>query len=317
MVSGGRSGRAIRGAAWRRCRCASPSRARVSRAAFAVGASTEHGTALHAAGRRRRRRACVVLPAPAGPTTSTSRSCRRPPRAASACITSSPSAVDRWWTVAGGRSGRRSPRRGSCSSCGEDGLGGEVAWRSVRSTPTGHPNGAVCRARSGRDRRSVRARGRRRVPARSAQSAPPIAGTRGAACRTDACSTSSACHRRRSVSSADTASPPRPTSTRRLVRGAGGGDVGRRAIERSSRPLRLRSATVSRRSAAPWPDLRLRVSADASRVSAARSHAGRVPAFAVAELVELAASAASTCGGRLENTRQQLGGACRRSRPGR
>ena len=248
------------------------------------GVRAHPGVALEHAGRFRRRRhpehgapcswrsataaaSMRVLPAPAGPTTRTRRSSPATEAAASACSTSSPSPFDRrgrgrWFGLGVDRPGD------DVFLLGEHGFGGE-AWRG-RFDPqrAAIRRPSPCRRRAGRDRHSVRAPGRR--PARRCRaSGVPTSATRDAARHR-----SPAARRAVPTTSAAPTPPPRPRqpSTARV----GSGLRAAASISATSWSTVQPASAASRchrvaRSAAPWPDLRPRVSADASRVIAARS----------------------------------------------
>ena len=176
--------------------------------------------------------------------------------------------------------------------------------RSVRSTPTAHPTPAAACRSAGRDRQGARAPGRRTVRCRRCQRCPDICDT-GRWRSQIAWITSGRPHDDRCSDTACTTSSTVSTS----AGPDGGGRPARwrrRAGRRSSRPRRLRSATVS-------PDRRhrgrtcaTRVSADASRSRAARSNRDGARPSRWRNSSSLAAMATPIAALRLENTIEQL-----------
>ena len=266
VVAAGRDA-ATRGAAWRRCRRAS--RCPV-RAPGLLSPSGRHRTPARCwAWRSLTAAASIrVLPAPAGPTTSTRRSSPATEAAASACNTSRPVALD----------GRRRCRRVGLGVdrpgddvllLGEHRLGGEPSVRSARSTASGHPT----------SRRRVASGGSKSTQRSSTWSAASLDRRGPAVSRHLRHGTLQVTDRLHDIGPA-----PRRMLRRhrlddlgdgqRVRRGTvGGGPLRRRSTSRST--VQPTSAASPRhrvaRSATPSPDLRPRVSADASRSRAARS----------------------------------------------
>ena len=177
--------------------------------------------------------------------------------------------------------------------------------RSARSTPTGHPTLVAASCRAGRGRRSVRAPGRRHARWRRPAVSRHL--RHGTLHVTDRLDHVGPAPRRlladtASTTSATVSGRPSGNGRRRRRRRA------RRAVRRSSRPRPPRPATVS-------PDRRHRartcgprVSADASRSSAARSIGDGSRPSRWRNSSSLTVMAASMSAVRLENTAKQLVG---------
>ena len=295
---------ATRGAAWRPCRRGCRCRARRSGPPWRSAPPRTR----HDRGRARSSAAAVsmrVLPAPAGPTTSTSRSSPATAAAASACNGSRPSrstVVDgaggsAWAAIAHVRIASSWARTGS-----------DVNRGAVGSIHTDRPSEPRRVRVAGRV--EVDAAGRRRgrwpAPAWPPSRCPDCCDT-GRCTSQIACSTSARVHDDRCCDTASTTSATmqrlRPGRRRRRPR-----RCWRRAGRRSSRRRRLRSATVSsdrRRRGRTCAD---RVSADASRVSAARSHRDGSRPSRWRKSSSLSASAASMSAVRFENTARSSSG---------
>ena len=186
--------------------------------------------------------------------------------------------------------------------------------RSARSTPTDRPTrgGWCCLAGPGRP--AARGRGRWRARAWPPSGVPPVA-TRGVARRR-----SPAAHRPGSTTTADPtchrphrrrATAPPPPARGRL----------RRSMRRGGRIVQPAPAASVRhrvaKSPAPFPDLPDRVSADASRVSAARSQRDASRPSRWRKSSSLSANASSMSVVRFERTRREAHRGHRRSRPAR